>query len=283
MSTQTSDQETVPPAINRAAFGSEWAAWHAAHETRRAAEHGFLAITGLHFLTEEPQRFQDAPGAWRATADGPVVELAVGEELRLDAGPLTGRHEFGPIAEREGLDAVAGDAVIEVAKRGGHIIVRPRHPGTAFRAAYRGTPTYPPNPRWVVDARYVPFETPREITVGAAVEGLQHVYEAPGELEFELRGETFRLTAFNGFTPGSLLVLFTDATSGITTYAANRAVSAAAPDASGVTVLDFNRAVNLPCAYTDYATCPLPPAQNRLPIGIEAGEKTPLDRVTVEL
>ena len=53
----------------------------------------------------------------------------------------------------------------------------------------------------------------------------------------------------------------------------------AAPDAEGRVTLDFNRAVNLPCAYTDFATCPLPPAENRLPIAIEAGEKTPLSRV----
>ena len=51
-----------------------------------------------------------------------------------------------------------------------------------------------------------------------------------------------------------------------------------APDADGAVVLDFNRAVNLPCAYTDHATCPLPPAGNRLPVGIEAGEKTPIER-----
>ncbi|ANP73156.1 DUF1684 domain-containing protein [Cryobacterium arcticum] len=288
MSTETTRNPRITPATDsaatdRAAFGSDWEAWHAGHEKQRASEHGFLAITGLHFLTEEPQRFEDAPGAWSATAAGPVVDLAEGEELGLDAGPLTGRHAFGPIAERAGLNAIAGNAVIEVAKRGGHIVVRPRHPDTAFRAAYQGTPTYLPNPRWVVDARYLPFETPREVTVGASVEGLQHVYEAPGEIEFELRGETFRLTVFNGYVPGSFLVLFTDATSGITTYAANRTVSVAAPDASGVTSIDFNRAVNLPCAYTDYATCPLPPAENRLPIGIEAGEKTPLDRITVEL
>jgi uncharacterized protein (DUF1684 family) len=283
MSTETISTDNISPAIDRAAFASEWEAWHSRHEKQRASEHGFLAITGLHFLTEAPQRFADAPGAWSATADGPVVELADGEQLSVDAGPLVGRHAFGPIAERDGLNAVAGDAVIEVAKRGGHIVVRPRHPDTAFRAAYAGTPTYLPNPRWRVAARYLPFESPREVTVGAAVEGLQHVYEAPGELEFELRGETFRLTVFNGYAPGSFLVLFTDATSGITTYAANRTVSVSAPDASGATSIDFNRAVNLPCAYTDYATCPLPPAENRLPIGIEAGEKTPLDRIDVEL
>ena len=71
-------------------------------------------------------------------------------------------------------------------------------------------------------------------------------------------------------------MLFTDATSGVTTYAANRSLTTAAPDADGGVLLDFNRATNLPCAYTDLATCPLPPAENRLPVAIQAGEQTPL-------
>ena len=88
-----------------------------------------------------------------------------------------------------------------------------------------------------------------------------------------------RRVAFPGHGPGDLLVLFTDATSGVTTYAANRSVSVPAPDAEGRTVIDFTRATNLPCAYTDFATCPLPPAENRLPFAVEAGEKIPHDRV----
>ncbi|WP_143670539.1 DUF1684 domain-containing protein, partial [Streptomyces antimycoticus] len=126
--------------------------------------------------------------------------------------------------------------------------------------------------------RYLPFDEPRAITVGAAVEGLEHVYDAPGQVEFELAGETLRLTAFNGKRPGSLMVLLTDATSGVTTYAANRSLQIDAPDDAGRVTLDFNRATNLPCAYTDLATCPLPPAENRLPVAIEAGERIPLER-----
>jgi uncharacterized protein (DUF1684 family) len=114
--------------------------------------------------------------------------------------------------------------------------------------------------------------------VGAAVEGIRHVYEAPGEIRFRLDGRDLTLTAFNGHAPGTLSVLFTDQTSGRTTYAANRSLSVGAPDADGNVTLDFNRAVNLPCAYTDLATCPLPPAENRLPVAIEAGEQIPSER-----
>ena len=170
--------------------------------------------------------------------------------------------------------------MIEVAKRGGQDIIRPRHPENPLRTAFSHTPAYLPDPNWAVIGRYLPFETPRPTTVGAAVEGLQHVYDAPGQVEFLLGGATHRLTAFNGHQPGSLLVLFTDATSGVTTYAANRSLAVDAPDVEGTVLLDFNRAANLPCAYTDLATCPLPPAENRLPVAIEAGEKIPLERLT---
>ncbi len=115
--------------------------------------------------------------------------------------------------------------------------------------------------------------------MGAAVEGIQHVYEAPGEIHFRLDGQDLTLTAFNGHAPGTLSVLFTDATSGKTTYAANRSLTVGAPGLDGTVLLDFNRAVNLPCAYTDLATCPLPPAENRLPVAIEAGEQTPVERL----
>jgi uncharacterized protein (DUF1684 family) len=260
---------------DRAAFAQEWQQWHAEKEKVLAGPHGFLAITSLHWLDAAPTRFPDAPGAWSSTAEGVVVELSDGEELILDGQVLKGRHDFGVIEERVSLFPAAGDAVIEVARRGGYDIVRPRHPENGLRLAFTGTPAYAPDPQWARAGRYVPFDVPRPTTVGGAVEGLQHVYDAPGQVEFELDGTTHRLTAFNGHAPGSLLVLLTDATSGVTTYAANRALSIGAPDPDGNVLVDFNRASNLPCAYTDLATCPLPPAENRLPVAIEAGEKTP--------
>ena len=73
-------------------------------------------------------------------------------------------------------------------------------------------------------------------------------------------------------------MLFADGTSGVTTYAASRILQLPPPAADGTVVLDFNRAVNLPCAYTDLATCALPPAENQLPVAIKAGEKIPYER-----
>jgi uncharacterized protein len=259
-------------------FAALWQEWHSAHETRLADPHGFLAVTSLRWLTDSPQRFDDAPGTWSTEAGAVTVTLDETDELIVEGEPVHGQYSFGVIPERGSINAVWGDAVIEVAKRGGYDIVRPRHPDTALRAGYVGTPTYAPQQRWVVAGRYVPFAEPRPTTVGAAVEGLEHVYDAPGRIEFELDGLALALTAFPGHAPGTLVVLFTDATSGVTTYAANRALQLSQPAADGTVTLDFNRATNLPCAYTDLATCPLPPAENRLPVAIEAGEKIPLER-----
>ena len=116
--------ETVPAVDD---FTAEWNAWHRRQEARLADPHGFLAITSLNWLTGEPQRFPDAPGEWSTGPDGVVVDLAEGEELVIGGSPVSGRHSFGVIPERGGVNAVWGDAVIEVAKRGGNDIVRPRH------------------------------------------------------------------------------------------------------------------------------------------------------------
>jgi uncharacterized protein len=256
-------------------FAAHWGDWHRQHETARADEHGFLAITSLNWLSEEPQRFPDAPGEWSTGPDGVLVVLADGEELTIDGTPVTGKHSFGVLPERASLYVPWGDAVIEVAKRGGNDIVRPRHPDNPLRTGYPGTPTYPPQPRWAVTGRYVPFAEPRPTTVGSVADGLEHVYAAPGQVEFALDGQPLALTAFDGGASGSLFILFTDATSGVTTYAANRSLHLPAPAADGTVLLDFNRATNLPCAYTTLATCPLPPAENRLTVAIEAGEQHP--------
>jgi uncharacterized protein len=264
--------------LGRTAFEREWADWRLQHETALADRHGFLAITSINWLSEQPQRFPDAPGTWQTGPAGVKVVLGDDEQLAVGGVEVAGRHSFGPIPERGSVLAVSGDAVIEVARRGGYDIVRPRHPEHPLRMNFAGVPAYLPSRDWVISGRYLPFETPRPVTVGSVVDDLQHIYEAPGVVEFEVGGQVFELIAFGGRTPGSLTILFTDATSGVTTYAASRSLAVAPPDADGSVTLDFNRAVNLPCAFTDFATCPLPPIGNRLAVAVEAGERIPYER-----
>jgi hypothetical protein len=107
----------------------------------------------------------------------------------IDGSPVRGRHSSGVIPERGGVNAVWGDAVIEVARRGGNDIVRPRHPGNPLRT--RSTARRPTSrtragrsPRATF-----PFAEPRPTAVGSVVDGLEHVYDAPGRLEFTLNGQ----------------------------------------------------------------------------------------------
>ncbi|WEG08880.1 DUF1684 domain-containing protein [Microbacterium horticulturae] len=257
-------------------FVAAWESWHVAHEQERADPHGFLAITAAHWLTPEPQRFDDVPGAWSAGAEGAVVVLADGEALAVDGVPIIGRHTFVGVAPgapaRATWSTAGGGAVVEVADFGGHAVLRPRHPDNPTLVTYAGTPAYAPDERFVVDALFTPFATPREVAVDTVVDGLETVFDAAGTVEFELDGP-HRLTAFSD--DDGLRLLFTDRTSGVTTYAASRNLHIPAPDAAGHVRIDFNRATNLPCAYTSSAMCPLPPVENRLDVAVEAGEKIP--------
>ncbi|WDZ83554.1 DUF1684 domain-containing protein [Micromonospora cathayae] len=260
-------------------FVRDWQEWRRRRDAQLAAPHGFLAVTGLHWLTSTPHRLPDAPGEWQTGPAGVVVTLSAGEEIVVADRPVRHRYEFGPISERGGVTVGVEGGVVEVARRGGRDVVRPRRPDHPLRTGYRGTPTYPPDPRWVRDGRFVPYEPPRPTSVGATVEGLEHVYHALGRVGFEVDGLPLSLTVFEGLAPGlGLSILFTDATSGVTTYPANRWLAVDPPGPDGRVTLDFNRAVNLPCAYTDFATCPLPPPENRLPVAVEAGEQIPYER-----
>jgi uncharacterized protein (DUF1684 family) len=255
-------------------FTAEWERWHLAREERLASPLGFLAITGLHWLRGEPERFNDAPGVWSATGDGVDVELGDGEVLTIDDNFVTGRYHFDDVDEH-GTWAHCGDTVIEVALRDGQFMIRPRDPHHDVRARYTGTPTYAANREWAVPGIFLPYEKPRTITVGASIEGLEHVFQSSGDVAFELSGQELRLIAFDEEETGELSFIFSDLTSGVTTYPACRFLTVSAAREDGRVNMDFNRATNPMCAYTEFATCPLPPAGNRLPVSVEAGEKVP--------
>jgi uncharacterized protein len=240
---------------------ADWQAWRDAREERLRDPRGWLAITAIHWLTAAPQRFDDVPGGWRADGRGAEVTLGSGESLAVDDAVLVERtHRFGPLDEH-GVTVSFGDAVAQVADRDGRVIVRPRHPDAPNLRGYRGTPCYPPDPAWVLPARFEPYPAPED--------------EAVGELVFEHGGTEHRLVAW-GEDDGSLWILFRDATSGVTTYPANRQLLTDPPAPDGTVSLDLNRAMNLPCAYTDFATCPVAPAANTLPFAVEAGEQVPV-------
>jgi uncharacterized protein len=259
-------------------FTQEWQTWKATRERDLAAEYGWLALVSLDWLGDTPRSYPGLPGLWWQEADGSAAYVdPQGVQMSHEGAPVTGVHRFELVNSGPGTRVVAGDLEIEVARRSGYLI-RVHDPKAQVLRDFHGVPAYGPNPDWVLSGRFEAFDEPRPTTVGAVVPGLTHVYQAQGVVRFEHDGAEYTLTAFNGKTPGAFNILFTDATSGVTTYPANRSLAVAKPAADGSVTLDFNRAVNLPCAFTDFATCPLPPDGNHLPFAVEAGEQLPYER-----
>ncbi|MEC3913937.1 DUF1684 domain-containing protein [Nocardia sp. CDC160] len=257
-------------------FDQQWATFRAERAAWARQPLGWLSLTGLHWLGSDEETAAGLPGRWRADGENVyvTVDSDAGEQLRLDGAELTGSTVLTPAEGAPGLEVRTGDRVIEVIRRTGQFALRIHDPASPTLAAFTDIPVYQPNPDWVVTGHFEPYEVARVVTTGAVVEGLEHHHTATGTVTFELDGQARELVVFGNQLHG-LHILFTDATSGVTTYGGARRLDLSRPAADGTVILDFNRAVNLPCAFTDYATCPVAPAENRLPLAVEAGEKDP--------
>ncbi|MGV9412408.1 DUF1684 domain-containing protein [Nocardia sp. NPDC003693] len=255
-------------------FEQQWVTWRAERQEWARQPLGWLSLTGLHWLGATEEVIDGLPGRWRAEGEHVYVRAGAGDELRFDGAELDGEVEFTPGEGKPGLEVRAGDRVIEIIRRTKQYALRVHDPAAPALAAFTEIPVYPVDPRWTVLGRFEPFEVARVVTTGAVVDGLEHHHVATGTVTFELGGLEHRLIVFGNQTFG-LHLLFTDGTSGVTTYGGARRLDIPRPAPDGTLTLDFNRTVNLPCAFTDYATCPIAPAQNRLPLELEAGERDP--------
>ncbi|HYW95850.1 MAG TPA: DUF1684 domain-containing protein, partial [Bacteroidales bacterium] len=131
-------------------------------------------------------------------------------------------------------------------------------------------PAYPPDLHWRIEAAFVPFNKDSVFEVPTMIGGTED-YTCPGKLEFSVDGTKTELFPFD--TGDGFFIIFGDATSGKETYAAGRFLSTGKPDSHNHVIIDFNKAYNPPCAFSPFATCPLPPPENRLQVAIKAGEK----------
>jgi uncharacterized protein (DUF1684 family) len=137
------------------------------------------------------------------------------------------------------------------------------------RTSFAGLRWYPINEDWRIKAKFVPSPADTKLVFDTIV-GEQDIATSRGYVVFERDGTTYKLQAA-GEPDGSLWLVFRDGTSGRTTHGGARQLIVAAPKDDTV-ILDFNKAINLPCAYIPFATCPLAPPQNRLSLAITAGE-----------
>ncbi|MFJ4656272.1 DUF1684 domain-containing protein [Nocardia sp. NPDC088792] len=255
-------------------FDRQWDVFRAERDTWARQPLGWLSITGLHWLGDTDETVDGLPGLWRTDGENVYVTVESGADLRLDGQALPAAAVLTPAEGAPGLEVRTGDRIIEVIRRTGQFALRIHDPAAPTLAAYTGIPVYEADPAWALTGLFEPYESAQVVTTGAVVAGLEHHHSAAGTVTFELGGATQRLIAFGSAETG-LHALFTDATGGVTTYGGARRLDLGRPAADGSLTLDFNRAVNLPCAFTDHATCPVAPAENRLTVSVEAGEQDP--------
>ncbi len=166
-----------------------------------------------------------------------------------------------------------GSVTYRVIERGGRFALRVKDSAFVLRTDFKGLEYFPLDTSMRVLATLVPHAAPRTLRILNVI-GQTEEYRSPGTLEFTIAGAPYRITAaFEGSDTTQYFLIFRDATSRDATYPAGRFMYTALADSSGHTVLDFNRAYNPPCAFTPFATCPLPPGENVLTVAINAGEK----------
>jgi uncharacterized protein (DUF1684 family) len=249
-------------------YQTEIAQWRQQRETALKAEGGWLTLTGLAWLHEGSNRFGKDAANEIALADGPAHAGAFelhGNKVTVTVGGST--REVKP----DSSDVVkAGRLNLFLIKRSEKYGIRVKDPESPARRGFHGLDYFPANEAYRVTARWV--AAARKIPI-LNVLGQTEPSECPGYAVFRLQGKEFRLYPILE-EPGAkeLFYIFRDETAGKETYGAGRFLYSEMPK-DGKVVLDFNKAYNPPCTFTPYATCPLPPPENRLPVRIEAGEK----------
>ncbi len=258
--------------------------WRAERLQRLQGPGGYLNLVGLFWLTPGtttigsasdndivfPMAAADYVGELQVSDQGVMFVVANDVDVRVDNQPV----QAVLVADDTTGAAVTvthASIVWTIIKRDGRFALRLRDYEHPAIAAFPPIEYYPINPALRVAAELHRFAEPKILKVDTVIEGLGWQPESPGVVVFELENQSLQLEAYA--SGDELFFVFGDRTSGRETYPAGRFLYAELPADGELTVLDFNRAYNPPCAFNDFATCPVAAPQNRLPIRIEAGEK----------
>jgi len=276
-------------ARDSAALESEQAAinkWRSERVDSLTSDGGWLTLAGLFWLKEGENTFGRAPGNSLVLDNAALADTAgsfvlTGHEVRFRAradGRIT--HEGAPVTELELAPDTSGHPTVlssgalrfYVIERAGNLGVRVRDLDNPHRSGFRGLEYFPVSTDWVVDARFERYQPVHHIKI-VNILGMELEMDSPGAVVFNKDGHEWRLdTVLEEPGDQELFIMFADGTSGQETYGAGRFLYIPLP--AGATVpVDFNKAYNPPCALNEFATCPLPPWQNRLKLKVTAGEK----------
>ncbi|MBC7926871.1 MAG: DUF1684 domain-containing protein [Bryobacteraceae bacterium] len=262
------------------AYQSSIEQWRLEREARLKAEDGWLSLSGLFWLAEGENRIGSAVGASVQLPTGlpenagTLVRTGNDVKFRADAATpvkVSGKEvrEYDLKTDKSGHADILeiGRLRLHVIERGSKLGVRMKDPQSKARTQFTGLRWFPVKENLKIRARFVP--EPKKMLFDAQA-GDKQEYTSPGYVEWQYEGRSLRLTPVE--EDGKLFFVLRDRTSGKSTYGAARFLYADMPEGGYVTV-DFNKAYNPPCVFTPFATCPLPPPENRLQVPIEAGEK----------
>ncbi len=278
---------TAPaPSSTNKTFLADNQAWRETRQQQLRKPDGWTSLVGLHWLEPGSQTIGSGVDSSLRLAVGPAAlgevsgegeafwfTPAKGVAMTVDGQPLTGKIRFYSDRDEHpnklGFDG--GKGLLALIQRGDRRALRVWHADAPSRLQFSGLDYWPADPDWRITGRYVANAEGKTLPI---VDIIGVITEQPnaGAIEFERAGRRHRLEAI-GKPGSSLFVVFADRSNGHGSYPAGRFVEVAAPDASGNVTIDFNRAYNPPCAFTPFATCPLPPPENRLDLVVSAGEK----------
>jgi len=262
-------------------------AWHQSKEDSLRRDDGWLTLAGLYWLQEGENIVGSNPASQIALPVGSTPESVGVIDFHDNKATLTITTDVPVLVDGSQVkiavlrddSAENGPSLITIGtitffviKREDQYGIRVRDANSLERQTFTGRKWFPIDPAYRVKAAFSPWDPIRTLTV-ISTTGLPTKMDSPGYVQFDLQGQSFRLQAVaSDGNPDELWFIFKDATSGVSTYGAARYLYALL-ESDGSVDLDFNKAYSPPCAFTKYATCPLPPKENHLPLAIEAGEK----------
>jgi uncharacterized protein len=245
-------------------------AWQQHRDAGLRSENGWLTLVGLFWLKPGDNTIGSADSNDFVLPKG-SAPTRVGR-IRLEGDKVTLiRPDGSSVAlsydEKKPTIVDAGTVSFFVIKRGDQLAVRARDSASPILENFHGMKCFPINPEFRFEAKFIP--DPKKIPILNIIIGQTDLEESPGLVEFIYKGQRHHLRPI--YEGKTLFFLFKDPTNKSQTYQAGRMLNIPLP-VNGKVDLDFNRSYNPPCAFTPYATCPLPPKENTLPFPVEAGE-----------